>query len=88
MSTLFLELTEGQLDILADAIFKRMAKQPVADKPLSVDEMATALGVSKDTIYRRIQAGEIRTIPGMGRKLIPAIELARLLDPDQGGNGK
>lgn len=88
MSSVFLELTDGQLAILADEVAKRLAKKPGNDRPLTVAEFAAELGLGRDAIYHRIESGEIRCVPGMRKKLIPRIELNRLLNPDNGGHGK
>lgn len=76
------ELTDDQLAILADEVAKRLSRKPGPDRPFTVAEFATELRVSKDTIYNRIEIGEIRCVPGMRKKLIPATELARLLATD------
>jgi len=88
MNSLFLELTDGQLTMLADEVAKRLQKKPGPDQPFTVEEFAKKLRVSRDTVYNRIKTGEIRCVPGMRNKLIYATELARLLTPDHGGDGK
>ncbi|MBI4506414.1 MAG: excisionase family DNA-binding protein [Chloroflexi bacterium] len=46
---------------------------------MSVAEAARRLGVSRDTVERRIRAGGLRAVRLAGRVLIPAAEVDRLL---------
>lgn len=48
----------------------------------SVDQTCIALGVSKPTVYKLIEQGRLRTVSVGRRRLIPATELARLLEGD------
>lgn len=77
------KLDRGQLSELAGMIADELrgyATEPTANRPLSVSDAAKALNVSESTITRRVKAGEIPTIPGLGRTLIPATAIADLLD--------
>lgn len=47
------------------------------NKPLTVPEFAKKTSMSEPTVYRYIQAGQIRCVPGMAKKLIPASELEK-----------
>ena len=80
--TITIQLTDEQVDALADRIAARITPRitPRADdKPLTVKEAADRLGVSTSTINRRLAAGTIPTVPGLGRSLIPASAIAELL---------
>jgi excisionase family DNA binding protein len=46
----------------------------------SVDGAAEAIGISKTTIWRLVQAGELRTFKIGGRTLIRADELQAFID--------
>lgn len=50
----------------------------------SVDEAATALDVSRSTIWNLIKDGEIQTVKIRGRRLVPLTELRRLAGVGQG----
>lgn len=57
-----------------------MVTQTVERKAYSIAEAAKTLGVSVPTLYRWMNAGVIRYVkPQMGRVLIPATEIDRLL---------
>ena len=45
----------------------------------SISEWSDLLGVSRQTTWRAIKQGQIRTVDVAGRKRIPASERARLL---------
>lgn len=53
------------------------------DPPLTAGQVAALLGVSVKTVYRRVAAGEIRTIGENGRYHIRVTrdEVERLLNP-------
>jgi excisionase family DNA binding protein len=74
-------LDPGQLAELASMIAEKLraAATPAATKPYTVAEAAQALGVSESTIVRRVRAGQLRCVPGLGRTLIPAATIADLL---------
>jgi len=73
------ELTPQQMAELTRAVADELRRNPVntVSRPVSVEEFCAATGMSKPTVYRRINAGEIRIVMGMGRRLIPASELER-----------
>jgi excisionase family DNA binding protein len=75
--TLQVVLTEEQLEEIARRVAE-MNGPSRAGAPLTVSAAAAALGVSKPTLYRRITAGEIRTVPDLGRTLVPRSEIERL----------
>lgn len=52
----------------------------IRDTPYRVKEAAQLLGVSESNIYSRCKAGSIRTVPNVGRVLIPASEIQRLIN--------
>lgn len=73
---LTITLTPEQLRELAAELAKIDRPAPT-DKPLSVKAFAAATGVSVNTVYRQVDAGEIRRVPGLAKVLIPAAELGR-----------
>lgn len=74
-----LDVTDELFTALVDAVAAKVAG-PSPRKPLTVQQAASATGLHRDTIYRNIEAGTIRTVPGIGRKkLIPASEIDRLI---------
>ena len=73
-----LELTKDQFDDLVEAVAGKIsANKPQIGKPYSVIGFANATGLSTQTIYRRVEAGEIRRVKGMAKVLIPATELEK-----------
>jgi excisionase family DNA binding protein len=81
-------LPEDQLVKLASLIASKTGGRGAeSDRPYTVEEAARALGLSGDTIRRRVKAGLLPKVPNMGRTLIPACEIDRLRNPD-GGNGR
>jgi excisionase family DNA binding protein len=44
---------------------------------MTVDEAGQALGVSRSTVWRRIQRGELPSVRRAGRRLVPAAALKR-----------
>lgn len=70
-----LELTDEQQDALADAVAARLAKMGAPKKPYTVAEFAEATRQTPATIYAHIKAGNIPTVPGIHKKLIPAKQL-------------
>lgn len=77
--TLTLELTPEQIDALADAVAAKLGGKTKGGDALTVAEAAKRLGVSIDTIYRRVEAGTIPKIPNLGVIRIPAAAIDRLL---------
>lgn len=65
-------LDAAQLEELAGLIVAKLRPATDDDTPLDVAEAAEALGVSPSTIVRRIKAGVLPTVAGLGRTLIPA----------------
>jgi len=73
---LTIELTPEQLQQLAAEVAK-LTTRPALDQPLTVHEFAEATRLSVNTVYRRVEAGEIRRVKGLAKVLIPAAELER-----------
>jgi excisionase family DNA binding protein len=73
---LTIELTDSQLRQLAAEVAK-LTTRPAVDRPLTVHEFAEATRLSVNTVYRRVEAGEIRRVKGLAKVLIPAAELER-----------
>jgi excisionase family DNA binding protein len=72
-------LSPEQLAELADQIAAKL-RATTRREPYTVDEAAQALNVSPQSIRRQIDAGTIATVPNVGRKLIPAATVGRMLD--------
>ncbi len=53
-----------------------MSLEPLA---VPVAEAARLLGLRRESVYRTINAGELRAIVLGGRKLVPVVELERVL---------
>jgi len=53
---------------------------PTPPLAVSVSDAARLLSVSRDTIYRLIQTGKLRTVKLNGRRVVPMRELERLLE--------
>lgn len=67
------ELTPEQLDELAERVADHMGKQKPAQKDTyTIKEAATRMDVHQVTIRRRVKAGTIPIIPGLGAIRIPA----------------
>jgi excisionase family DNA binding protein len=52
---------------------------PLDRRAMSIREFADALSVSFDSAYRRVQAGEVKSVRFGRRVLIPQTELERIL---------
>lgn len=78
-TTLQVILGDDQLEELAERIYRKIAKAQTCNKPLTVAEAATALNISYDTANRRIAAGIIRTVPGIGCRRVSQSEIRRIL---------
>ncbi len=83
-------LPDDQLETQAGMIAARLPGANHANGwPLSVSQAAAALGWSRNTLYRRIEAGQIKTEPNAPRVMIPPSEISRLLhEPQPGGDGQ
>lgn len=81
MSALEVRLAPEQLAELAGMILQGLAKGPSTNRPLTVKEAAAATGIPVRTLYDRIKAGSIRTLPDIGSVRIPQAEIRRL-NPD------
>lgn len=55
---------------------------PVERLTYSVEESATALGVSRPTIYRLVARRILRPVPGLRHKRIPCQQIRRLVSGD------
>jgi excisionase family DNA binding protein len=49
----------------------------MARELMTVDEAGRALGVSRSTVWRLIQRGELRSVRQRGRRLVPATALRK-----------
>ena len=75
--TFTIELTDEQEASLAEAVAIRLAAMNTYERPLTVSEFAKETRQTAATVYRHIQAGNINTVPGIYKKLIPASELTK-----------
>ena len=81
----FLEvkLSDEQLDLLAERIAVKMADmapKPKPNAPLSMEQAAKLLKVSRETVRTRIRSGMIRPLPGFGMIRISPAEIERLIN--------
>lgn len=53
----------------------------IAIRAYSIEDVAAALTISRRTAYRLIAARKLRTVKFGGRRLVPAGEIERLLEP-------
>lgn len=51
----------------------------------SIAESEVLTGLSRATLYRRIAAGELRTVQNGRRRLVPTTELQRIISSDSEG---
>jgi len=89
MSATILEvrLNDAQLDELADAIYRKLNAAGSYSRPLTLREAAQALNVSYATLHRRIAAGIVRTVPGIGCCRVSQAEIRRLLGESENPAG-
>jgi excisionase family DNA binding protein len=75
-----IELTPDQLDAIAAAVAERIGQGRGPSKgAYTATEVAKLLGLSAETIRRRIRAGQIKTMPLRGGVVrISATEIERL----------
>ena len=74
-----MRLPPDQLEELADMIAVKMGDSRGKKDTYSASEVAARLGVSKDTILRRVKAGTYKKVPGTGTCRISHAELTRIL---------
>ena len=74
--SLQIELTDEQLDAIADRVAKRMGKAP-SGNPLTVSQFAKAVNRSWPYIKNRVDAGIILKLNQPGPTMIPHAELER-----------
>lgn len=73
-------LAPEQLAELADLIAAKLGETRYSkNAPLSINDAAKRLNVSRETIRLRIQAGMIRTIDGLTPRRIAQEEIDRIL---------
>jgi excisionase family DNA binding protein len=80
-----LTFTDAELDRLADVLAERVAarlapRQPTGPELLSVAATAKALGVSPDTVRRRIAEGALPALHEGDRVVVRADELCGYID--------
>ena len=75
-----LELTEDQFSKLVDAVAEKVGASKVqVGKPFTVKAFSEASGLSTQTIYRQVEAGQLRRVAGLAKVLIPSSELEKFL---------
>jgi len=78
-----IQVTPELFTAIVDAVAAKI-EGPAPRRPYTVKQAAKLTGIHYDTVYRNVEAGTIRKVPDIGRKiLIPASEIDRLL-----GDGK
>lgn len=78
MTALTVKLEPDQLRELAVLVAAELRGTAGDGSPLTVQQAARRLNLSTDTVRRRIEAGQIRTIPLSKPIRIPADEITRL----------
>jgi excisionase family DNA binding protein len=76
------------LDDLGAAIIEALAEPPDADAPeklYSIPEAAGLLGVSRNTTYRLLGAGGLRSVKVGGRRLVPSSAIRAYIETAVGG---
>jgi len=71
--SLTIELTEEQERAIAERVAKHLSTD--FKEPLTVREFAKVTRQCTTTVYRHIAAGNVPTVPGLYKKLIPASHL-------------
>ena len=72
---LTLELTDEQLDAIAELAARKLGK--VTENPLTISEFAVAVKESRSTINNKVRAGIIQKSKNPGVTRIPHSELER-----------
>lgn len=80
MSAMLVQLSDEQIEQIADRVFAQLDKSRGYNRPLTLTEAAKRLGVSTATVSRRIAAGKIRTVEGIGCPRISEEEIRRLIE--------
>ena len=80
MTTLEVKLSAEQIDEIADRVVARLEKSKDYNRPLTLTQAAKRLGVSTATVSRRVAAGKIRTVGGIGCPRISEEEITKLLN--------
>ena len=71
------EFTEEQESALAEAVALHLSEMTTHKKPLTVSEFAAATNLSDGYVYRHLDAGTIKRVKNIYKKLIPASELKK-----------
>lgn len=79
MNTITITLSDEMLEALATLVAAKVAGQP-AKSAYTAKEAALRVGVSRDTIERRVKAGLIPRVPGISKLLISAAALERFVN--------
>jgi len=74
-------IPDEQLEMLATLIARKIGGANAGRATYTVREAAGVLRVSEKTIRRRVEAGTLARVPGMGRTLIPSAVIEKLINP-------
>lgn len=79
-AALEIKLSDEQIEQIATRVFEKLDKSRGYNRPLNLTEAAKRLGVSVATVSRRVAAGEIRTVAGIGCPRVAEEEIRRLVN--------
>ena len=74
-------IPDEQLEMLATLIARKIGGVRAGKATYTVAEAAKILGVGQQTIRRRVEAGTLLSVPGVGRTLIPSAVIEKLINP-------
>ncbi len=76
--TLTIPITPEIAEAIGRAVAEQQrSQQATAARPLTVKQFAAATALHPRTVYRMIDSGTIRRVPGIHKRLIPAGELKK-----------
>jgi len=78
--TVTVTLTADQIAALAAAVASKLAAPGGRTRAYTIAELASGLGVSKETVRNRIHAGQIPRVPGIGAIRVPAAAARALIE--------
>jgi len=80
MIELAIKLSDEQVGQLATIVAEKIGNpSQKISCPMTIPELAKILKIHESTLYRQIQAGNVKRIPSLSRVLVPASEVNRLL---------
>ena len=81
MNGITINISDETLEALATIIVAKLNGKANGKATYTVAEAAKIIGTSQETIRRRVEAGTLPRVPGIGRTLIPAVVIERLINP-------